>query len=231
MNDVIGAKTLEVMEGAPAYNNWILEIIRPHLRGKVVELGAGIGTFAKKIADLGFDVTALDYNAEYLKKIKTSHPQIHTQLFDAQVAKLPQNLKSKFDTLITLNVLEHLKDDDMAVDNINKMLNENGQLLALVPAFKQAYSGLDKNLGHFRRYDKNGFISLLTRNGFEIQEVRYINPLGLLGWYIAGKIFGQSALKKSQIGLFDILVRPILFLEKHIRFSFGISLFVVARKK
>lgn len=230
MDDIVGSKTLEVMGEASTYNDWILDAIRPNLTGNIVELGAGIGTFSKKIADLGYSTTALDYNLEYLNKIKASNPKVETIFFDAQAAKLPQSLKSKFDTLITLNVLEHLKDDDKAVDHIYQMLKENGQLVALVPAFKQAYSSLDKNLGHFRRYDKDSFLNLLTRHGFEIKDARYINPLGLMGWYVAGKIFGQGSLKKSQVGLFDIIVRPILFLEKHIRFPFGISLFVVAKK-
>lgn len=230
MNDIVGSKTLEVMGEASTYNDWILDTIRPNLQGNIVELGAGIGTFSKKISDLGYPTTALDYNLEYLNKIKASNPKIETILFDAQAAKLPLSLKSKFDTLITLNVLEHLKDDDRAIDHIYQMLKANGQLVALVPAFKQVYSGLDKNLGHFRRYDKDSFVNLLTKYGFEIKDVRYINPLGLVGWFVAGKIFGQSTLKKSQVGLFDIIVRPILFLEKYIRFPFGISLFVVAKK-
>lgn len=230
INDTIGEQTLEAMSNAKSYNDWVFGLIKNNLRGRVAELGAGIGTFSQKIASLKFETTAIDYNQSYLSQIKKNNPNIKTVLFDAVSKKMSSELVSRFDTVITLNVLEHLEDDNLAISHISRMLSANGRLIILVPAFQFAFSQIDESLGHFRRYSKQKMFLLLKKNGFLIKKSKYINPLGLLGWWVAGKVFRQKTIYPSEVRLFDLVSRPLLFLEKIISSPLGISLVVVAQK-
>ncbi|MBI5358403.1 class I SAM-dependent methyltransferase [Candidatus Amesbacteria bacterium] len=230
MQDIVGEQTLDAMKVAKHYNNWIFDLIRPYLRGTVAEVGAGIGTCVKKVSALGFKTCAIDYNSDYLRKISDISTAIDVFPFDIQSQNLPRALVAKFDTVITLNVLEHVPDHTQAVKNIRDMSRAGGTVVILVPAFNLFYNNLDKNLGHVRRYSKASLEKILIENGFSIIKSRFVNPLGLLGWWIAGKFFNQRQIKSSQVKMFDILVRPMLFVEKYLPMPVGISLICVAKK-
>ncbi|MDP1743768.1 MAG: class I SAM-dependent methyltransferase [Candidatus Amesbacteria bacterium] len=229
MHDAVGAKTLDIMAGAKNYNRWLFDQIRPWLASPVAEVGAGTGTFTKMISDLGLAVTAIDYNHQYLKVIEKNHLGISTLEMNLE-KPWPQALRDKFSSVIALNVIEHIANASQALANIFAMLRPSGRVIILVPAHRWAYGALDKNLGHVCRYTKIGLKNLLEQSGFKVINMRYINPLGLIGWWLTGKIFNQKQIKSSQIKLFDYLSKPILLLEKYIPMPFGLSIFCIAQK-
>lgn len=100
----------------------------------------------------------------------------------------------------------------------------------IVPAHRFAFGLLDKNLGHIRRYSKTDLEKKLEEVSFKVEEIKYLNWIGLFGWMINSKILRRTMLPRHQVAIFDRRARPLLFIEKFIKPPFGLSVFVVAQK-
>lgn len=220
MNDPIGQKTLEIMVRATRYNSRLYRLIKPYLSGSIAEVGSGTGTFTQKLMSDNYRVTTIDINLDYSAQI----------VLDLQTPKLPRQLFDKFDTIIALNVVEHIEHSDRVAANFYSMLKRGGRVIILVPAGKWAYGSLDKGLGHIKRYDRQELIDLLTSTGFKINLVRSLNFLGIWGWWWNSKVTKRQILPTWQVELFDYLVSPWLWLETFVRFPLGLSLLAVATK-
>lgn len=228
--DVIGKETLDVMQKADFYNAWVFGLIRPFISGSTAEVGSGIGLFAGKIHALTKQVTALDINDEYLQLIKNKYPAVDTFNFDLQSPTVPARLINKFDTIVAINVLEHVPNLSVALKNISVMLKSGGKLVVLIPSFQFAYGIMDKNLGHYRRYTKQSFMPFLKHAGFEEQSCRYINFWGLWGWWFNGRVLHRSKISGSQVKFFDVVFRPWLLLERYVKLPLGLSLVSISEK-
>lgn len=217
--DIIGKKTLEIMSQAVWYNNWLLRQIENYLRGDILEIGAGIGNFTSRLAKYG-KVTAIDYDPDYK----------NTNFGDIEKGKYFFENK-KFDAIVCMNVLEHIKNDKRVLGNMFNLLNHGGKLILLVPAHKWAYGLMDENLGHFRRYSKNEITKKVHNSKFIILNSRYLNWLGLVGWFINGKILRREIISEGQLGIFDYIARPFLLLEGVLEPPIGLSVLVIGEKK
>lgn len=228
--DKVGKKTLEIMKDASFYNRWLFSLIRPYLKGSVLEVGAGIGNFTQYLHENN-SVIAIDIDKYYISKLKKI-VGLKNRAGYGDIEKgdyFFENLK--FDTIICLNVLEHIKDHEIALDNMFQLLRKNGNLILLVPAHNNAYTLMDKNLGHFRRYNKKELEKIIKKAKFEVIKVRYFNFFGLLGWFVNGKIFRRKIIPSLQLSIFDKLFLPWLILEKKLKIPFGLSLLLIASKK
>lgn len=221
ISDPVGQNILETVQKADYYNHWTFNLIKPYLQGEIIEIGSGIGNFTTLLKD--YRLTATDYNQNYLAKLT-----VPTFQFDLTCSNTPRALLNKFDIAICFNVLEHIAEQNQALQNIKNTLRPGGKLIILVPAFQFAFGKLDRNLGHFRRYTKKSLNNALIRNGFTIEKSRYLNPLGLIGWWI-NSLFRHGSVANWQIAVFDLLSRPILFLEQYLSFPFGLSVMTIAR--
>src|SRR6185295_819539 len=99
-----------------------------------------------------------------------------------------KHLMGTFETVFALNVVEHIENDMLAIRNCHKLLKKGGKLIILVPAFQSLYNGFDKELYHYRRYTKHTLNKLFKENSFHLVESKYFNALGILGWYVSGKL-------------------------------------------
>ncbi|MEK7550198.1 MAG: class I SAM-dependent methyltransferase [Patescibacteria group bacterium] len=214
-----GEKTLEIMSSAVWYNNWLLKQISTYLRGEILEVGAGIGNFTSKLSKYG-KVTAIDYDSSY-KNANYGDIEKGKYFFG----------KRTFDTIVCMNVLEHIKNDKKALKNMYELLNIGGKLILLVPAHNWAYGQIDKELGHFRRYSKKSVSDLLIANGYSLMVIRHLNWLGLLGWFINGKVLKKRIISQGQLNFFDKIAKLFLFVEKFVRPPFGLSVLVIGEKK
>ncbi|TSC88378.1 MAG: type 12 methyltransferase [Microgenomates group bacterium Gr01-1014_16] len=229
-SDPVGEQTLEIMNQAEYYNQWLYSLIRPWISGKVAEAGVGTGNFLNFFKRDNISITAIDINPSYLHQIARTHPKEDIFQFDLQSSILPARLRSKFDTVVTLNVLEHVPKISQAIKNIYAMLKPGGKAIILVPAFNFAYSSLDKNLGHVKRYSIGQINGLTRREGFQEIKSFYINPAGLIGWFIIGKILKKGSIPLMSVKFFDIAFRPILWLERRVHFPIGLSLIIIVQK-
>ncbi len=219
-NDPLGTKTLEIMSQAYRYNTWLYRRIKPYLSGHIAEVGSGTGTFTKMLVADNYLVTTIDINPNYLAQIN----------LDLQIKNLPHRLFNKFDTIVVLNVLEHIPNNLQAMSNLRQMLKDGGKLITLVPAGSWVYGSLDLHLGHVLRYEIDQVQKLMAQTGFKIIFQRYLNILGLIGWFVNGKLFKRKILPNHQLRIFDVISRPVLWLETKVRFPWGLSILTVAQK-
>jgi len=153
MKDITGKTTLEIMNEAQWYNRWVFSFISPHLRGEILEVGVGIGNFAIMLAQKG-NVTAIDIDKGYLQTLKSHLKNVEVGYGNVESGKYFFKNK-KFDSIVSLNVVEHIKEDKKALKNMNALLKKGGKLVLLVPAYRLLFSNFDRKLGHYRRYSKN----------------------------------------------------------------------------
>lgn len=228
-----GTSTLEVLEGADNYNQWIAETVRKSIASPALEIGAGTGNISQHFKDIkSFTITDID--PALVKELKKRFGKVNT--FSYAVVDIenqtPKRFVGSFSSIFGVNVLEHIKDDKKALKNIHALLKKNGKLILLVPAKQFAYTRLDKELGHYRRYEKASLTKNLEAAGFAVNEIFYFNIVGLLSWIIRDKVERKNIyLKPYQIALFDSIVPILKTIESVIRLPIGISLIVYASKK
>lgn len=229
MNTKLGTKTLESMSQAQQYNRWTLRKIDFYLQGDILEVGCGIGNFTKELIHFG-NVFAIDIDKEYVSTtLKLLKGKAHIGFGD--IEKGLYFFKSqRFDRVVCINVLEHIQDDDKALDNIYSLLKNEGYLILLVPAHQFLYGSIDKSIGHFRRYNKKSLIAILKNKGFKIEKVRLLNMIGAIGWLISSKLFSERAVDEKKIKIFNFIAPITLPLEDFFAPPFGTSILVIARK-
>jgi phospholipid N-methyltransferase len=226
-----GVKTLEVLLGADNYNAWIASVLSPYIKSPVLEVGAGTGNISDLFKDQE-DIVLTDNDTALVRTLQKkyeSNKNITVEMFDIekQLGKIPK----KFKTIYAVNVLEHIKDDEKALINLNLMLQKEGMLVLLVPAKKFAYTRLDKNLGHYRRYEKTVLEKKLRKANFKIVKVEYFNVIGLFSWILRNFLTrNHNELKTNHVKLFDSIVPLLRRVEPTRGLPFGISLIAVARK-
>jgi len=212
----VGVSTLHGFARAPRINAWIYGKLSAGVRGDVLEIGAGIGNLSRLILA---DVTAAgaasraaftDADPEVLAVLRAElGPAAQAALittWDLQEPPPPEVAARRFDTIVAVNVVEHLADDVAAVRGLAQLLRPGGTLLLYVPACPRAFCALDQALGHHRRYTRASLQRLLDQAGLVAAPPRYMNRLGLLGWLWQGKLLRRRALAPRLIGAFERVV-------------------------
>jgi len=229
MKNPEGAETLESMNLAVWFNQWILNKFRKYLTGDILEVGFGTGNFTKFLNKYK-TVWIIDINDEYIRKTK----KLVGKKVQVGFGDIEENRyffeNRNFDSIVCLNVLEHVQNDDLALQNLYKLLNNKGKLILLVPSHQFLYGEIDKSIGHFRRYSKLKFERKLEKMGFKIISARRLNLLGAIGWYIAGKILKEKVVKEGKIKIFNLIAPLIVPIEDLFEPPIGTSILVIAEK-
>lgn len=229
MNSDSGIQTLESMSQAVWYNRWIVGKFDKYLKGKILEIGCGIGNFTEILTRYG-EVYAVDIDRQHIAQTrKVVGIKAKVQFGDIEKNKDFFN-GQKFDTIICLNVLEHIKEDGKALKNLYHLLKKDGILILLVPAHDFLFGEIDKSIGHYRRYGKEGLSKVMIRIGFKIIYERILNMLGGIGWWFSSKMLGKKIVEGNKIRLFNLIAPFILPLEDIIEPPFGTSILVIAQK-
>jgi SAM-dependent methyltransferase len=234
--DVIGHETLRLLEKANQYLELSARDIGRWLKGKTLELGAGTGNLTRRLAFQN-EITALDRSAEYLNQLKSaiaSEEEASKQKAKSfQVMQLdlneraPSSLHGAFDTLLSCQVLEHLPDAASVIRNYRQCLKPGGRIVLQLPAHGFAFSQLDKNLGHFRRYDRASVEALLRETGFKNIRSYYYNAVGLFGWLWFGKVLRRQVLLEKELSLFNRLAPLLLKLDLLFSPFFGLNVVAI----
>lgn len=222
-----GKQTLESMGQAVWYNQWTLNKFTPFLFGDILEIGCGIGNFTGLLAKYG-KVWAIDIDQEYIKKTKLNK-KINVGFGDIEKGKYFFKNK-RFDSIVCLNVLEHIKDDNSALNNLFALLKPGGKLILLVPSHQFLYGSMDSAIGHFRRYNKSTLTDMLKKAGFEIILAKRLNFLGAIGWFISGRILKDNAVKAGSIKIFNAVAPYVLSVENLFETPIGTSILIMAQK-
>jgi SAM-dependent methyltransferase len=221
--------TLEALESATNYRNWILDLADPFLDAPVLEVGAGRGTFTGLLAGRGA-VRAVEPSRELAgaltERFAGDDRIAVTAGTAADVEPAP-----RYGSAVMFNVLEHIADDREALRTLHARLAPGGHLVLWVPAFQLLYSRFDDLLGHHRRYRLHPLVHLVTACGFRVVDARYANAPGWFGWLVGARLLDRIPTSPTVIKLFDRAVVPVVrALERVVRPPFGQSVFVAARK-
>lgn len=233
--DPIGEKTLELLSSVKSYNKWTFEIIEPFIGNVILETGCGKGTFTSYLLRKG-KVAATDISGSYLREVEQTYKDnpnlIGTVKWDiSDINGLQDFSNIVFDTVVCLDVLEHIENDDMALRNLNLLLPVGGILVLKVPVIKGIYGTLDTHLGHYRRYSKREIRAKVLQHGFEVLKQRYLNIVGIFGWYLNSVILKKSIIPIGQLRMYEKLVPFLKFMEGIFPPPSGQSLFLMCRKR
>lgn len=226
--DIRGQETLESMSEAGWYNDWVLEKISKFLAGDILEVGCGIGNFTEKLTKFG-KVTAVDVNDEYIKITGKKLEEVAVGFGDIERGKYFFKDK-KFDAIVCLNVLEHIKEDKKALSNLTKLLKKDGYLILIVPADQFLYGEIDKSISHFRRYSKDQVDKMVSVNNLKAIFSRRLNLVGGVGWFIAGKILRNKTVNKRNVKIFNLIAPLFLTIESIIEPPIGTSVLSISQK-
>lgn len=224
-----GFETLEVIEKANAFNQWMYNTIQPWCKGSILEIGSGIGNISKYFIGAKAAITLSDTETVYVDKLKEKFPGTTVLSIDLENDPDPV-LVGKFDTVFLLNVIEHIKSDETAILNCHRLLKPGGNLVILTPAYKFLYSKLDEGLHHYRRYTKKSLTDKIGRHNFTIKKSFYFNALGVAGWMYA-KIFRLKKIPSGEMNVYNKLVGFAKLLDKLVMNRMGLSVIAIAEKK
>jgi SAM-dependent methyltransferase len=228
MNLASGASTLEVMEGAHRYNRWIYDRVREGIGQRVLEIGCGTGTITSFMVDRQL-VVGIDVVDDYIQSTSDrfrDRPNIVIRQQDLTESVEPLR-DYRFDSALSVNVFEHIGNDEAAMKAVNALLEPGGTFTVLVPCHPALLGSFDRDIGHHRRYSKGELRRKLEASGFVVERIRRSNPVGALGWLVNVRLLGLRRLRGA--GLFDRLV-PALSLLDRVELPLGLSLIAVARK-
>lgn len=235
--DEEGEDTLKSIGEANLFNKWMFREIEPFNQGKVFEIGSGVGNISKYFLEGGYDITLSDIRENYCgyleDKFSNSSNLSGIVKMDAERSDFDEVYKEhigKYDSVFSLNVVEHIADDQLAVINASKLLKKGGRLTILVPAYQTLFNSIDEGLDHYRRYNKKSLTSLLVNAKLEIEHKQYFNFMGIPGWYASGLVTKQRTVGGGQMKLYNMGVPVFKILDKILLKRAGLSVIAVGRK-
>ena len=222
-----GTDNLEVMRDAVNYNRWLVDLVarRARREDRLLDFGAGVGTFAIALSELGFRVECVEPDSAQRGAIAAHGLAAHADL--AAIGD------GAIDFAYTFNVLEHIEDDRGALAAVARKVRGGGTLLVYVPAFDVLYTSMDHKVGHLRRYRKRDLCEKVRAAGFDVGEAGYVDSLGFFAT-LAYRAFGsgEGDIDRKALRMYDRFVFPASrAIDAVARHVVGKNVLVVARRR
>ena len=230
------AEELENLANADRFFGWITDELSPHLGHRILEVGAGIGTIATKMAQrkATAEITAIEPAENLFERLRSAAaglPNVTALQMTSQelVVTRPQ----QFDSVVYVNVLEHILDDAAEMRTAFDLVAPGGSLVVFVPAMSRLYGSLDYKSGHHRRYDKARLRGVIADAGFEIVELRHIEVAGVVPYWLMYRVLDRQSLSSMSSGVFDRVVVPVSKLAQRLvpNPPIGKNLLAIARRR
>ena len=227
-----GQQTLDAIAKMDKANEWIWEKIAHHTGQRIMETGCGNGNFTPFFIDREY-ILCIDIDKKHIETMHNKYndnTNLELMLLELPDEKLYELKNRNIDTIICLNVLEHIKDDQLVLDMFYEILVSGGKLILLVPNFPSLFCDLDSKLGHFRRYTQKEVREKMQKTGFIIKEKTFINMFGILGWVFNGKILRKKQLNNGLLELYNTLVPIFNFTQRLLYYPTGLSIITIGEK-
>ena len=234
--DQEGMDILNVIAEADKFNRWMYNTIAPYTKGRILEVGSGIGNISAFFLENNATICLSDIRSNYCGYLERKFSGqkgvlgiLEMDLIDKDFDQKFSHLFNSFDSIFALNVVEHISDDDLAISNSKKLLKTGGNLIILVPAYQSLYNKFDKELEHYRRYTKKKLTGLMGKH-LEIIHSQYFNFAGIFGWFLSGSLMKKQTIPGGQMKLYNKLVPVFKVADKVMFNQMGLSVIAVGKK-
>ncbi|HWZ33167.1 MAG TPA: methyltransferase domain-containing protein [Bryobacteraceae bacterium] len=219
------------MMRAKNYFAWQARMVKREIGKRVIEVGCGIGNLTGELLDREA-VIALDADPACVDILRSRYPGVTALAREVGRDRIADLESFQPDSCLFVNVLEHIENERKAIADAREVLVDGGSVVLLVPAFQSLYGPIDRNLGHFHRYDRPAIHRLAASADLMVEKLRFVNIVGFFGWWTNAHFFKREAQSETQIELFDRYIVPwVSRMEDVIHPPFGQSLFAVLRKR
>lgn len=229
-------KTLETISESLHYNRWVYNNIQDYLNGNILDVGSGLGDIAQYFISAhdvqhiilsdksGETISGLDRKFQY----KSNYSIMILDISDIETIK--HVFPFPIDIVTCINVLEHIENDQKALENIYEILKPNGLLILIVPAVPYIYGTLDELVGHYRRYKKKGLNNKINQANFTVEKQYFMNFFGIATWFLAGKVFKHGEFKAKYCRILDKMVPLLEKVERICNLPIGQSIVTICGK-
>jgi SAM-dependent methyltransferase len=231
-------RELESMDFAVNYHRWILQTLKPYLGKDLIEVGAGTGSFSEilletepaSLAMLEPSANMYPVLAERIKAVDRRGVGRPMQLTLESAAAVIAN-GPRPDSILYVNVLEHIEDDRRELATAFSLLRPGGRVLVFVPANAWLMSTMDRQMGHHRRYSRQELMGKCRDAGFDVRFSRNFDIFGVAPWLLKFRLLGSTKIEPGMVRLYDTSVVPMARLvERFIPPPFGKNVIVVGEK-
>jgi SAM-dependent methyltransferase len=191
------------------YRKALVRQFAPHLRGRVLEIGAGIGQMTSELKSVPQldEVVSVEPDPALCREFRHAHPQ--QKLIIGTVNDVSK--AESWNAIVSVNVLEHIREDQSELETYRTLLAPtDGALCLFVPARPEIYAPIDRAFGHYRRYTRTGLAGQLTRAGFALERLRYFNCAGYFGWWLIFRMLKKPRFNPRTIRWFDRIIFPTM---------------------
>ncbi len=227
-------KELSLFEEATNWKRYLSGSVRPYLRGRVLEVGAGTGNTTRMLNDGSSDEWTLlepDGNLFAVLQHRYTAGEVpgNCRLHEGTIDSLP--VTEKFDCILYIDVLEHIEDDKTEIEKAFALLNKGGTLIILSPAFPFLFSPFDKEIGHYRRYTKKMLAGVTGNPALAEGRLRYLDSMGFMASAANRLLLRQSYPTQVQVSIWDKWMVPVSrIMDRIFFFSFGKSILGIWKK-
>ena len=196
------------------YYEWLLQRVSDSIRGRTVEVGAGIGTMSARIEPLCTELVLVEPAANLCHQLDqrfADMPKVHTCIgtLEQAVTDYPDQFSPGFDTIVAFNVLEHIEDDVGTLRTAATLLRPGAHLVLFVPSLPFLYGTIDAQVDHKRRYTKRTLSEAVRSAGMTLQRIEYFDFLGIVPWFISGRVLGRTASGGGGLRRYDRFAVPV----------------------
>ena len=235
---VYAGRDLEAMSFARNYHRWILELFRPFLGRRLVEVGAGTGSFSEMLLELRPESLSLVEPSsgmyrqltEHVARIKTgARVATYNDIFAGVADRIAEEQRP--DSVIYVNVMEHIEDDEGEMKIVRRTLADGGRAFVFVPALRWLYGSFDAQIGHHRRYTRRELEEKAERAGFRVLKSVYFDSAGVLPWWVKYRVLRSERMEPGAVKFYDdFFVPPLRRLEALVPPPIGKNILMVAEK-
>jgi len=232
-------RDLESMSFARNYHRWILDLFAPYLGRRVVEVGAGTGSFSELLLAREPEALTLVEPSEGMHRLLVEHVgriatrarvRIHNDTFARVARRLTE--EERPDSVIYVNVLEHVEDDEAELRLVADALAPGGRVFIFVPAFQWLYGSFDRQVGHQRRYTRGELAAKCERAGLRVVRSAYFDAGGVLPWWLKYRVLRSEKMEPAAVRFYDSFCVPVLRrLEAFVPPPVGKNVLLVAEKR
>ena len=224
---------LELLAVLTSYRDWIVSQFAPYLRGHIIEYGAGTGNISQLLVRFADRLDLVEPSPNLIPALHQkfdghSNVRVITGTLEETAAATPPE---SHDTVVIVNVLEHIEDDMGALEGFRRTLRPGGALLVFVPAMPSLYSELDRLVGHFRRYRMKDLRAKCKSAGFTVVKQAHFDILGVIPWWLINRVMGSTSFNHRLARAYDRYFVPMgRTIESVVHPPIGKNIVLVARR-